>query len=724
MNLDNQSKEQRSYIPFIQKKLKGYKEGNKNKETVTELKTNPAKKRFTDRFQKIGIKLFIGLLIPIILLAIYGFVSYQKAETAIIGNYEKSALSTLNAVGDFLSYGFRGVKQKEVELLLDSSFNEYIKAEPGDSVNTIKATKTLKEKIIVVQTTEEFISAVHVINPNGNGISTVGDFRDDMYQAFVGSDIGQMLEEKSSINIWTSSHLEIDKILSQSAVEYSTSDYALSVIGKANRSNGIAVVDISTEKINEIFSKYDLGEASIIGLVTMDQREIITGSEDTNIFSSLSYYQEAQNQEAQNGYSYEEYKGEEYLYIYSKLDDIDATVCALIPKSTILKQVSGIKALNIAFVSFASILAIVTVIIIAGGIANAIGSFKKAIAQASKGDLTTKFDTKRKDEFLTLSNGMANMLTDMRKLIGDVQEVGGKVNKSAGGLSQESENLLIATKDISSTIENIEEGIVQQANDTENCLTQMNNLSDEITQVYSRTYDINQIAGNAKSITNEGIVIVDQLNMNSKATSDITRDVISKVERFEVQSKNIEGFVNMINDIASQTNLLSLNASIEAARAGVAGLGFSVVAEEIRKLADQTVGAVNKIQTIVKELQVQTKDTVDTAKQAETIVESQTLSLDKTVLAFNNIDQHVENLVNQLELVSQGMKKIEKAKEDTLDAIESISAVSEQTAASTEEVSATALTQIDSVERLRRSAIELANDAINLHESIKQFKID
>jgi methyl-accepting chemotaxis protein len=118
-----------------------------------------------------------------------------------------------------------------------------------------------------------------------------------------------------------------------------------------------------------------------------------------------------------------------------------------------------------------------------------------------------------------------------------------------------------------------------------------------------------------------------------------------------------------------------------------------------------------------------TKDTVDTAMEAESIVGSQSEALNKTIRVFDNINEHVNNLASNLDSISGGIMKIESAKTDTMDAIQSISAVSEETAAASQEVSATAVSQIDSVERLLMAAQELAADAKKLEESISIFKI-
>jgi methyl-accepting chemotaxis protein len=710
--------------PARQSKIKmNIMKGNSTGLKVDQGRVTSIRKSVLSIFRSMRLKLLIGLLIPVVLLALYGTISYRKSEQAIITNYENSSLDTINAVSDYLNFGFTVIQEKSGELLLDSDIGEYYnRPEGAPETNYLNARFSVESAVQLVKKTNSFIAAVHMIGKEAKTVSSENATQDSIYESFIKSTFTKSFEDKSVKYIWVGEHKELDTMVSNEKMAYNSANYACSLVRSMNARNGFVIIDVSKQKLLDMFTEYDLGEGSIMAFITNEGREVVKGSEE-GVFAQQSFYKSVIESEETNGFSYQTYNGEEYLFLYSKVGDMGSTICALIPKSTILDQVSGVKTLNITFVTIAIIFALATVAFVAGGVSVAISFLSKRITQAATGDLTTNFDTKRKDEFLHLAKGIGNMLADMRKLIGEVQEVGGKVSISAGGVSETSEKLLIATKDISRTIDDIEQGIVQQASDTEQCLLQMASLSDQINQVYTNTNEIGQIANNTKRITGEGIVIIDELNEKAKATTNITHNVIVKIQEFEAQSQDIGGFVNIINDIAAQTNLLSLNASIEAARAGDAGRGFAVVADEIRKLADQSVHAAKQIQNIVALIAEKTKDTVHTAKEAESIVGSQSEALNKTVQVFDNINEHVNNLANNLDNISSGIMKIESAKTDTMDAIQSISAVSEETAAASQEVSATAISQIDSVERLLIAAQELATDAKKLEESISIFRI-
>ena len=672
-------------------------------------------------FFGIRAKLFLTIFIPVIFMAVFGAVSYRKSSNAIISNYEKSTTDTLNAISEYMKLGLNSVVGKSIEFMQSNSVRTYYDRGKAGLPTDKEETELLVpigEEIMIVQGSNNFIHAVHAFGKIGIGVSSESSPPQDVYKKFAESEEGKAVLDSTNRYIWVGQHDFIDEMFNTKK-----NDYAMSIIRKFQYDNGFVVMDVSKKEIMNMLSQFDYGKGSIIGFITGDGRETLTNTDQSSVFVDLPYFKQSLKSSEESGNSYETFSNKEYLYLYKKVGDTGAMVCALIPKSTIIQQAKELRILNMIFVSIASAIAITIGIILAGGIANAISKLTKSISMAAKGDLTTRFDTKRKDEFYILSSSLTNMVENMRMLITQAAGVGGKVLKSADNLSATSDSILIDTKGISITIDEIEKGVVQQASDTERCLDRMSNLSERISNVYENTYEIEQIANNTKTIVGKGMVIVEELNDKSNATTHITEEVISEIEVLEQQSRNIENFVGIINEIAAQTNLLSLNASIEAARAGEAGRGFAVVADEIRKLADQSVNAVMQIQNIVSEIQHKTKSTVVTAKQAEIIVSSQAESLNKTVTVFDDIKQHVSDLVSNLNNISMGVKDIEVAKEDTLSAVRNISAVSQQTAASSEEVSATANNQIGSVEHLSQSALELAKNARELEEAIHLFKI-
>lgn len=185
----------------------------------------------------------------------------------------------------------------------------------------------------------------------------------------------------------------------------------------------------------------------------------------------------------------------------------------------------------------------------------------------------------------------------------------------------------------------------------------------------------------------------------------------------------VTNITNVINDIANQTNLLSLNASIEAARAGEYGKGFAVVATEIRNLADMSKKSVNEIRSIINSIQEDTKNAVEIARTAEGALGMQEDAVKNTTGSYRSINDSVERLVVFLTSITDDVERIEKSRVTTLGAIENISAVLEEIAASSNMVSQTAAAQLNSVATLKESAEDLSRNADDLLGDVQKFII-
>ena len=327
------------------------------------------------------------------------------------------------------------------------------------------------------------------------------------------------------------------------------------------------------------------------------------------------------------------------------------------------------------------------------------------------------------DEFSVLGKSTNGMIGNVKELIEKTKGVSLKVDESVDTVSNNAKQLLEGTKDITKAIQEIEHGIVQQAEDSEECIRQMDNLSDKINSVSKNSDKIARIADDTNLIVDKGMMSIDELKGNASRTVEITGNVIMEINNLKQSSMAIGSIIMAINEIAEQTNLLSLNASIEAARAGDAGRGFAVVADEIRKLADQSVECVNEIRKIVEDINDKTNDTVAIAKRAEDVVEIQGHSIETAKKVFNQIQSQFDELLGSLNEITEGINIIADAKTQTLDSIQNISAVSQQTAAASEEVTETANRQLEQVEKLNLAAENLNNNSSDLSQAIGVFTV-
>ncbi len=681
-------------------------------------------------FVGVRTKLIGCFLLPVVLIIALGMISYISASQGIITNYENSSMLSMEMIAEYVTLGLDRIESKATEIALDNQTVKYYSGSlKHDSYEEHTAYNNLLQFVTAAAVSDTFINNITVFANYGRNIAYRGTLstalpeedQTTLFERFKESEDGRNLT-RNQLNTWVGSHAFLDAELVMNK-----DSYCFSLIRQlknvASKHVGYIVIDVKMDFIRDILEKANIADGSITGIISKDQREIMRGS-DSFAFADQEIYQDILKTEEKSGYTYIDYHGEECLFIYSVIEEAQAVIYSLTPKASVVKLVGNLKLLTVLFVIAASIIAVLVGTIIATGIGKTIQKTNGILELAATGDLSSEVRIRRNDEFRILGKSINHMMLSMKELITKMTLVSDTVSGSAQKVADNSHILLQATQNITKTVTDIEQGIVQQAEDTENCLDQMSALAAQIGILNGNAGEIDEITENAKRIILAGMDIINNLSDKVGDTSEITQRVIYEIEGLKEESRVISEIVITIDAIAKNTNLLSLNASIEAARAGNAGLGFAVVAEEIRKLSQQSAEAAARIGSIIKQIQKRTLDTVETANHAEDIVSEQVNALSATVEAFSAIDREVGKLVVHMEKISKGIKEIEQAKEDTLNAMESISAVSEETAAASGELGVTAADQLNAVESLNQTAQELSTDSKNLKKSISIFKLN
>ncbi len=685
-------------------------------------KTGNSRKAAKDRgmgLRGIQVKLIGAFMIPVILFVIIGFMIYSKCSTTLNSTYEASANTSVGTLEEYLGLGFENIELMATRLSINSAITSYY---TGSEVKSESMLMDTKVALSNESTADKFIDHIIVCAKSGTACSEKGAIRGDVYNAFVESEEGKNVESEIGMgSMWISSHPAIDEVTG-----YDSDEYALSLVtvlkNNSNKSVGYIIIDVKTSFIQDILDNAQISDNSIKGFVLEDGSQVLSGDSDIK-FTDTDFYQEALAGENLQGSKEVSYEGADYLFTYSRIEGTNMLVCAMVPQKEIMAGAQAILRYTLIAVAICAVIAIVVGSVLASGISKAIRKVNRVLKKTSDGDLTGQISMKRKDEFNVLSSSITNMIGSMKDLILKMTNVSGHVSDSAVQVGTNSEVLLEVTKNITEAVDYINSGISQQAQDTESCLEQMNGLAERINVVHENTDEISEIAQEAQGAIENGMVIVANLGEKVQGTTEVTETIIREIRELNKESIAINSIIGTINEIAEQTNLLSLNASIEAARAGEAGRGFAVVSEEIRKLAEQSGNAGNQIGEIINHIQERLAATIETAGLAGESVAFQTEALNNTVDVFKNISQQVSKLAEDVEKITQSVGGIEQAKDDTMNAIESISTTSNQTESASEELARSTEKQLQAVEVLNDAVKRLQMDAEDLDTSVSIFKV-
>lgn len=371
------------------------------------------------------------------------------------------------------------------------------------------------------------------------------------------------------------------------------------------------------------------------------------------------------------------------------------------------------------------VIAVIT-LIFSRKIANALVIVNRLFVSLSNGDLTMKVDPnmlKRNDEIGEMAGSVQALISKLNGIVTELTESADQLYKSGDEMAATASQSSKATEEISSAVEDISKGAVSQAEEIQNASSHIANMGKLIEEIVEKVSNLTQAAnvmGNAGDTSMNTMV---ELSESNDHTTEAVNKIADQIELTNESVGKIGEAAAFITNIADQTSLLALNASIESARAGEAGKGFAVVASEIQKLASQSDEAAGEIKQIIEKLKQESEKTVEEMNSTKLLINEQVVKLNATRDSFVDVSDGINVSRQETAAIEINAGSCDDARQQVNDVIANLSAISEQNAASAEETTASMQELTATISMLSTTANDLMKISEKLNSEMKFFKI-
>ncbi|WP_246066766.1 methyl-accepting chemotaxis protein [Paenibacillus koleovorans] len=674
--------------------------------------------------RSVGLTLFLLFFISIIVMVVVvGILSAQISKGIITDKVSEASKETIVQAADKIDFFFENIENMSVQIMSDDVIADNLtkyKETTLSAYDKLQAGATITNRLKNYVMANNKIADINVVplTLESTSYKSSTSIKEEVFKSAWMEDI----KKADGRAVW----------LPTLKAGYVTTPNTFAV-GRVLRNiktstiEGILVVELKESSLKEVLNGLSIGEGSQIGIVSQTNKVVWNGNTESlesdypiNIVADTTKYKEVRET---NDFE-TSVNGDTKLVVYDKLNRSNWFLGGNVSINELTKEASKINTVIWICVLVSAAVASVLGFLVMRMIGAPLVTMRNLMMQGAQGNLVVRTKVgSRRDEIGQLGESFNRMMEQITQLVRQTSASAQEVLNTAAELSDASRKTALSAKEISIATEEIASGASSLAVEAERGNDLTSNINVKVAQVVASNQQMEVSSNEVMKSSEQGKMYMSELITKTNTTEEMTRSMVEKVEKLQESTRSIRKILDVLHSMTKQTNILSLNATIEAARAGAAGKGFMVVADEIRKLADQSKQSIDVVAQITDTIQHEIKDTVTVLSEAYPLFQEQISSVKYTDEIFKQVAERMGSFTVQLQDVTGSIQQLKESQSILSDAMSNVSAVAEESSATSEEVASLSTEQLSISSGLVKLSEKLEELSNSLKESLSKFTI-